>query len=167
MSRVRDFVRYMRALREQQENNIIDTTDVTSQTVTSNSVDTTAVTSTTVTSTDVTTETVTATAITASSIDLNGEVTEQVYILTGTDIDPANGTIQIITLTANTTLTSSLADGESITLMVDDGAGYAITWPTIKWAGGEVPVLATTGYSAMTLWQAEGVLYGASVGDLA
>ena len=152
MSRIRDFVRYIRSVRRLEEESVME----------ADTVDTTDVTSTTVTS-----DTVTATAITASSIDLNGEVTEQVYTLTGTDLDPANGTIQLLTLTANTTLTSSIADGESITLMVDDGSAYTITWPTMQWAGGSAPTLAETGYSVMTVWKADGVLYGASVGDMA
>lgn len=152
MSRIRDFVRYIRSVRRLEEESVmeadtVDTTDVTSTTVTSDSV--------------------TATAITASSIDLNGEVTEQVYTLTGTDLDPANGTIQLLTLTANTTLTSSLADGESITLMVDDGSAYTITWPTMEWAGGSAPTLATTGYSVVVLWKVGSTLYGTSVGDMA
>jgi hypothetical protein len=156
MSRIRDFVRYIRSVRRIEEESVVD----------ADTVETTEVTSTTVTSTNVTATDLTATALTASSIDLNGEVVEQVYTLTGTDLDPANGTIQLLTLTANTTLTSSIANGESVTLMIDDGTDYTITWPTMQWSGGEAPTLATSGYSVVTLWKAGDVLYGVAVGDM-
>ena len=91
-------------------------------------------------------------------------IKEQTYNLTGTDIDPNNGTIQYKTLTANTTLTESIANGQFVTLMIDDGAGYTITWPTTTWVGGSAPTLETTGYNIIELWQVAGTLYGAFVG---
>jgi hypothetical protein len=93
--------------------------------------------------------------------------TETVYSLTGTDIDPANGTVQQKTLSANTTFTESLSDGQSITLMIDDGSAYTITWPTITWVnnGGSAPTLATTGYTVIVIWKAGGTLYGALAGN--
>jgi hypothetical protein len=92
---------------------------------------------------------------------------ETVYALTGTDLDPANGSIQTITLSANTTFTESLSDGQSMTLMIDDGTAYTITWPTMQWSGGSAPTLATTGYSVVVLWKVGSTLYGTSVGDMA
>ena len=92
---------------------------------------------------------------------------ETVYALTGTDLDPANGSIQTITLSANTTFTESLSDGQSMTLMIDDGTAYTITWPTMQWSGGSAPTLATTGYSVVVLWKVSSTLYGTSVGDMA
>ena len=91
-------------------------------------------------------------------------IEEAQYSLTGTAIDPANGTIQYKTLAANTTFTESLADGEFVTLMIDDGAGYTITWPTTTWVGGSAPTLETTGYNVIELWHVNGTLYGAFVG---
>jgi len=91
-------------------------------------------------------------------------IQEQQYNLTGTVIDPSNGTIQYKTLAANTTFTESLSDGEYVTLMIDDGAGYTITWPTTTWVGGSAPTLETTGYNVIELWHANGTLYGAFVG---
>jgi hypothetical protein len=93
------------------------------------------------------------------------EVTETQYSLTGTSIDPANGSIQYKTLSANTTFTEAMANGQSITLMIDDGSGNTVTWPTITWVGGSAPTLPTTGYAVITLWQVGGTLYGAHVGD--
>lgn len=91
-------------------------------------------------------------------------IEEQQYSLTGTVIDPSNGTIQYKTLAANTTFTESLSDGEFVTLMINDGAGYTVTWPTTTWVGGSAPTLETTGYNVIELWQVNGTLYGAFVG---
>ena len=87
---------------------------------------------------------------------------ETVYNLTGTALDAGNGGIQTKTLAANTTLTDSMAAGESMTLMIDDGSAYTITWPTITWlvSGGAAPTLETTGYTAIVLWKVGSTLYG-------
>lgn len=98
------------------------------------------------------------------TVQFNGAIEEQQYSLTGTAIDPANGTIQYKTLGANTTFTESLANGEFVTLMIDDGANRTVTWPTITWIGGSAPVLQTSGYNVIELWQVNGTLYGAFVG---
>ena len=91
-------------------------------------------------------------------------IEEQQYSLTGTVIDPSNGTIQYKTLSATTTFTESLADGEFVTLMINDGAGYTVNWPTTTWVGGTAPTLETTGYNVIELWQVNGTLYGAFIG---
>lgn len=103
--------------------------------------------------------------ITADAVRFLTAVEEKQYSLTGTAIDPANGTIQYKTLSANTTLTESLSDGEYVTLMIDDGAGYTITWPTINWIGGSAPTLATTGWNIIELWQVGSGVYGAFAGS--
>lgn len=104
--------------------------------------------------------------ITSQSVVFENGIEEQQYSLTGTAIDPANGTIQYKTLSANTTFTETLVDGEFVTLMIDDGsgAGYTITWPTTTWVGGAAPTLATSGYNVIHLWHINGVLYGAFIG---
>ena len=94
-------------------------------------------------------------------LTLGGALVEEVYNLTGTVMSPSNGTIQYKTLAANTTLSENFVDGESITLMLDDGSGYTVTWPVMTWASGSAPTLATTGYTTIVLWHANGSLYGA------
>ena len=94
----------------------------------------------------------------------NGSIEEQEYNLSGTAIDPANGTIQYKTLSANTTFTESLSNGEYVTLMIDDGTGYTVTWPTTTWVGGSAPTLETTGYNVIEIWKVNSILYGAFVG---
>lgn len=102
-------------------------------------------------------------------IAFGGAIDEKVYTLSGTSValDPSNGTIQIHTLTGITTYTDSVSEGESITLMIDDGSAYTITWPTITWVnnGGSAPTLATSGYTVVAIWKVSTTLYGALVGD--
>ena len=89
--------------------------------------------------------------------------TETVYSLSGTAIDPANGTIQTKTLGANTTFTESISDGQSVVLMVNP-VTYTITWPTITWisvAGtGSAPTLEASSMNVIVMWQVGGTLYG-------
>jgi hypothetical protein len=97
-------------------------------------------------------------------------IKETVFTITdgaSVDINPANGGIQVWTLGANRTPTaSSFAEGQSVTLMVDDGTAYAITWSTISptWIGGSAPTLATSGYTVIELWKRSSTIYGALVG---
>jgi hypothetical protein len=98
-----------------------------------------------------------------------GAIDETVYGLSGTSValNPSNGTIQTHTLTGSTTYSDSLAAGESITLMIDDGSANTVTWPTMTWVnnGGSAPTLATSGYTTVALWKVSTTLYGALVGD--
>lgn len=99
-----------------------------------------------------------------SHLTVNGSINEKQSNFTGTDIDADNGTIQYVTLSGNVTYTSSLDNGEYVTLMIDDGSAYSVTWPTITWVGGSAPTLETTGYNVIELWRVAGTLYGAFVG---
>jgi predicted peroxiredoxin len=107
---------------------------------------------------------ITGTTEVSSTATFNSRINEQQYALTGTVIDPANGTLQYKTLAANTTFTESLADGDYVTLMIDDGTAYTITWPTVTWVGGSAPVLEAVGYNIIELWQVNGIVYGVLVG---
>ncbi len=98
--------------------------------------------------------------------------TEEVFAVTGTTpaLSPTNGSIQTWTLSANSTPTAgTFADGQSLTLMVDDGAARTITWTSLavtwKTGGGTAPTLNTSGFTAIQLWKIGGVIYGARVGD--
>jgi len=94
---------------------------------------------------------------------------ETVYAVTGTTpaIAATNGNVQTWTLSGNSTPTDGLNAGESITLMIDDGSAYTITWTSLvdQWIGGSAPTLATTGYSVVELWKVSTTVYGAYVGD--
>ena len=90
---------------------------------------------------------------------------ETVFNLTGTALNGTNGPIQYKTLGSNTTFTNSMSEGESITLMVDDGSAFTATWPTMTWVGGSAPTLPTSGYAIIELWVVNGTLYGVHAGD--
>ena len=102
-----------------------------------------------------------------------GTLLEDVFTITdaaGFAIDPTNGSIQLITLGASRTPTQANWDaGEGITLMVNDGTAFTITWTTIGvvWVGGVAPTLATTGYTVIELWKVSTTIYGALVGSVA
>ena len=101
----------------------------------------------------------------------SGSITEAVFAISNATptpvINPANGTIQTWGLAANATPTSAIAAGQSVTLMIEDGSAYSITWPSVTWKTnvGSAPALNATGYTVIVLWNVGGVLYGARVGD--
>lgn len=107
-----------------------------------------------------------------------GTILEDVYTISdgaAFEIDPGNGSVQLITLGASRTPKgTNFAAGESVTLMINDGTDYTITWTDstfgtggVIWTGGSAPTLATSGYSVVQLWKVGSQVYGASVGDVA
>jgi hypothetical protein len=106
---------------------------------------------------------------TVGELTIGGATKETVYALSGTTpaLNPSNGGIQTWTLTGNSTPTDSLASGEAVLLMIDDGSAYTITWPSVTWKSnsGNAPTLNTTGYTAILLWKVSSTLYGARVGN--
>lgn len=96
------------------------------------------------------------------------DVVETVFAITdggSVDLNPANGTIQTWTLGANRTPTATnFVAGQGVTLMVDDGTAYTITWSTIgvTWltSDGLAPTLKTSGYTAIVLWKVGSTVYG-------
>jgi hypothetical protein len=101
------------------------------------------------------------------------ETTDTVYDITDGDsfeIDPVNGNVQTITLGATrTAVATNFASGQSIIIGVDDGAAYALTWPTITWTiaggGGAAPSLAVSGYTWIILWKQGVTLFGSIIGS--
>ena len=107
-----------------------------------------------------------------------GTIAEDVFTITdgaAFEVDPGNGSVQLITLGANRTpKATNFAAGESITLMVDDGSAYTLTWTDstwgtggVTWVGGDAPELATSGYTVIQFWKVSTQVYGATVGDVA
>ena len=104
-----------------------------------------------------------------------GTILEDIFTITdgaAFEIDPGNGSIQLITLGANRTpKATNFAAGESVTLMVLDGTAYTITWTDstfgsggVVWVGGSAPTLDTTKYTVIELWKVSTQVYGALVG---
>ena len=119
-----------------------------------------------------TSDTQTLTNKTTSGLTLNDGYTEEVYAVTGTTptLSPTNGSIQTWTLSANSTPTAGTwAAGQSITLMIDDGTAYTITWTSLavtwKTDSGTAPSLNTSGYTVIVLWKVGSTIYGARVGN--
>ena len=105
-----------------------------------------------------------------TSPTLVGTPVQDVYTMTDSvsvNIDPANGAIHMLTLTANRTLTHSLATGQFALLMVDDGTAYSITWFTITWKtnSGAAPTLLTSGRTPILIANISGTTYGWRLGD--
>lgn len=88
------------------------------------------------------------------------------------EIDPANGAWQAVTLGANRTPRgSNFANGQSVTLLVDDGTARTLTWTDaswggsgIIWLGGGAPPLATTGLTWIVLMKRGNQVYGSWIG---
>jgi len=107
-----------------------------------------------------------------------GTILEDVYTISdgaAFELDPGNGSVQLITLGANRTpKATNFAAGEAVTLMVDDGSAYTLTWTDatfggsgVVWKtdGGTAPTLETTGYTVIVLFKVGSQVYGARVGD--
>lgn len=74
----------------------------------------------------------------------------------------ADGGVQEYTMTANTTFSFDLTDGQSLTLHLSSGDTYTPTFPTMTWVGG-VPTLAAN--SVLEFWQIGSTLFGIWVED--
>jgi hypothetical protein len=107
-----------------------------------------------------------------------GTILEDIFTITdgaAFEIDPGNGSIQLITLGASRTpKATNFVNGESVVLMVDDGSAATLTWTDATFGGsgvvwktnaGAAPTLNTTGYTVIVLWEVAGQVYGARVGD--
>lgn len=105
-------------------------------------------------------------------------VTELVFAITDAaafEINPANGSIQTINLGASRTPKgTNFANGQSITLAINDGTAFTITWTDatfggsgVNWLGGAAPTLATTGFTWVALWKMSGQVYGSLLGTSA
>ena len=122
--------------------------------------------------------TATLTAKTLTDPAIIGTILEDIFTISdgaAFEIDPSNGSIQLITLGASRTpKATNFAAGEAITLMVDDGTDYTLTWTDATWGGsgviwstdgGVAPTLNTTGFTSIVLWKVSTQVYGARVGD--
>jgi len=119
-----------------------------------------------------TTDSQTLTNKTLSGVILNDGFREEVFAVSGTtpSLSPDNGSIQTWTLSGSSNPRQTGWDaGESITLLIDDGAARVINWSTLnvnwKTDGGSAPTLNTSGYTVIVLWKVSTTIYGARVGD--
>lgn len=116
--------------------------------------------------------------VTLTDPGITGTILEDIYTITdgaAFEIDPSNGSIQLITLGASRTpKATNFSAGESVTMMIDDGTAYTITWTDatfggsgVVWKtdGGVAPTLNTSGYTVIVLWKVSTQVYGARVGN--
>ena len=107
-----------------------------------------------------------------------GTILEDIFTISdgaAFEIDPGNGSVQLITLGASRTpKATNFAAGEAVTMMINDGTAYTITWTDatfggsgVVWVGGSAPTLATTGFTVIELWKVSTTVYGALVGTVA
>lgn len=122
-----------------------------------------------------TTDTQTLSGKTLTDPVISGAIQEDVHTITNDvafEIDPGNGSIQLLTLTASRTpKATNFAAGESVTLMILDGSAYTLTWTDttfgtsgVAWIGGSAPALSTTAFTVIELWKIGSQVYGALVG---
>ena len=110
----------------------------------------------------------TVTADANGDVKFSNAIVETVYALTGTALDPNNGTTQTKTISANTTFTDSLSSGESMSLHLTGASSYTITWPTITWIttfGDRAPTL--TAADTLVFFKISTTLYGVWIGSSA
>ena len=96
----------------------------------------------------------------------NKTMVDTVYALSGLALLATNGGVQTKTVGSAIAFTDSLVSGDAIVLMLEAGASYTVTWPTMTWvtsAGNVAPTL--TAKDTIVLWKVGSVLYGAYTGS--
>ena len=96
----------------------------------------------------------------------NKTMVDTVYALSGLALLATNGGVQTKTVGSSIAFTDSLVSGDAIVLMLEAGASYTVTWPTMTWvtsAGNVAPTL--TAKDTIVLWKVGSVLYGAYTGS--
>ena len=107
-----------------------------------------------------------------TTLDMDGAIQEKTLnstTITGnTALNAGSGTVQRWVLSGNVNITDSLNEGESVTLVIDDGSGKLITWDysslNIEWVSGSAPTLDTTNETIVVIWKLNSTLYGMSPG---
>jgi hypothetical protein len=109
---------------------------------------------------------------------IDGSIQEEVFTITdgaAFEVDPNNGSMQLITLTSSRTpKATNFVSGNAVLLMVDS-AGFNLTWTDSTWGtsgviwqtdSGSPPILSSTEYTGIVLWKMFTQVYGAKVGDV-
>lgn len=118
-----------------------------------------------------TTDTQTLTNKTIVDPVMQGTPVEDIFTISdgaSVTIDPSDGSTQLWTLGANRTPTlTSIADGEAVLLLVDDGAARTLTLSGVTWMnnGLAAPTLKTSGYTPILLFKVGGTIYAWLAGD--
>ena len=83
-----------------------------------------------------------------------------------TTLSNSSGSIMVYTMTANTTFTDGLSNGQSLTLHLNGGDVYTPTWPAgVKTKNGSLPTSLSGTDDVFQLWKVGGNLYIAFSGS--
>ena len=108
---------------------------------------------------------------TLSNTVFQGSYTETIFQTSGTGVttlSPTDGTLQVLDVIGPCTLSyGTWSAGQSITLMISNPSGSALSWPATTWVNnaGLAPTLSTTGFTVVGLWMFSGSVYGAFIGN--
>lgn len=89
------------------------------------------------------------------------------------EIDPANGSMQAITLGANRTPKATNFQNKQAVMLEVVGTAFTLTWTDTTFGAGGViwigsaPVLAASGRTWLTLWKLRGQVFGSTLGSSA
>lgn len=96
------------------------------------------------------------------------DYTESSYTMTGTEVDPTQGSIQILVLSGPVTLTETLVSGQTVTLLCEGLDTYTTIWPTLTWVTGSGNTEPTwTAKDVVVLWKVSSTLYASYAGSYA
>ena len=105
----------------------------------------------------------------SGTVKFDHAIEETTYTLSGTELNPASGTIQTKALSGTVGFTDALTSGESMVLQVTGGASATgVSFPTMTWvtsAGNAAPTL--TAADTIVFWKVGTTLYGAYAGSSA
>ncbi len=104
-----------------------------------------------------------------------GSLKELTYTVTdgaAFEIDPANGSLQNVTLGASRTPKgTNFVNGQAITLFIKDGTAYTITWTDttfgasgLLWKDSSAAVLDATNWTAIVIFKWNNQVYGVPAG---
>jgi hypothetical protein len=84
-----------------------------------------------------------------------------------TTVTWSNGNLFILTLSANLIVSfSGATSGQNIQVALTNTAGYTVTWPTVRWAGGTPPVQSVAFTDVYTFLYDGTYYYGTAVQNM-
>lgn len=94
------------------------------------------------------------------------DYSETISTSNATTLSADDAHIHFVQYYANSTITLSLNNGQSMLVMIN-AASNTITWAggTIVWAGGSAPTLNTSGNTGIEFFKVNNVIFAAAVGD--
>lgn len=77
------------------------------------------------------------------------------------NINWSTSAIQALSISGSVTLTfSGAVSGQVLLIAIASSGSYSVTWPTIKWLGGNIPTMTASGTDIYTITYIAGTYYG-------